>query len=152
MSQSFPLLGTNGLPQVLPIAGASDGYHTVIVAAAQAPSAGYVSVEYRTTATDSWRPLRRGENQLMTGGAAVIRLDGPINALRVTFVALVGGSGFVAALSSQPFPVHAADGLAAVVTQGYPEANVKLGVQYYARAAWPTADVIAPGTDQTAGA
>lgn len=146
MSQSFALQGSNGVPQVVVLPGAVDGYHTIVIAAAVAPSAGYVSVEYRTTATSTWRPLRLGENQLMTGGAVVIRIDGPINALRVTFFALVGGSGFLTAVSTSAFPVHAADGLAAIITQGYPEANVKLGVQFYARAAWPTADQIAAGT------
>lgn len=43
------------------------------------------------------------------------------------------------------FPPGAFIGLRALTVQFYPEANVKRGLQFFARAAWPLADTIDPG-------
>lgn len=46
------------------------------------------------------------------------------------------------------FPAGVFEGLRAITVQGYPEANVKRGSQFYLRATWPLADTIGAGTQR----
>lgn len=69
-------------------------------------------------------------------------------------VSLAGMTGFVTYRVNiwrtehdvQMIPDGAYSGTRALLTQGYNEANVKVGLQFYSRMAWPTADPIAAGT------
>lgn len=79
------------------------------------------------------------------------RFNGPANRVRIDLTGLTGYTTYSASVwrSSDPvdmIPDGAYSGLRALLSQGYNEANVKVGLQFYSRMAWPTADPIAAGT------
>jgi hypothetical protein len=144
MANSYPL-DLVATPQVVPLAGSPGPFHNIILAFDAAPTAGTALIEYRNLADPTWKPLSHANGITVTGNFFQARLDGSVAALRITFTGLVGGAGarIWDDISAQPSGLYA--GSAALITQPYTEANVKNGVQYYLRAAWPTADPIAVG-------
>jgi|GEM_PF-1200539 len=101
MSRNFPLQ-TSAEPQIIPIAGGESGFHRIFVAFATAPSGGYVSVEKRLLGSPYWMPIIGGENVPITSGEVSVFTDGTIGALRITFIALAGGTSPTLWLSSSP--------------------------------------------------
>lgn len=101
MSRNFPLL-TAADPQIIPIAGGESGFHRIFIAFASAPSSGFVSVEKRPLGSPYWMPIVGGENIDISAGEVSVFTDGAIGALRVTFIALSGGTSPILWLSSSP--------------------------------------------------
>lgn len=145
MANSYPL-DLVLTPQVVPLVGAPGPFHNIALAFDTAPSAGTVLIEYRNLADPVWRPLSHANGVTITSGYFQVRLDGSVAALRVTFSGLVGGAGARIWDDIRSDPAGLYTGLAAVTVQPYTEANVKNGLQYNLRAAWPLLDPIAAGT------
>jgi len=145
MARQFPLLSVN-TPQVLNVPGALTGYHQLIIAFATAPSAGTVLVEVQLLGATGWTSLQHLNGASITSGFLAARSEGPIANFRLTFTGLVGGTAPVLWVDTQAQPAGLFAGLAAITTQPYTEANVKNGLQYNLRAAWPLLDPIAAGT------
>jgi hypothetical protein len=101
MSRQFPLALTAS-PQVLPISGGELGFHKIFIGFGTAPVSGYVSVEKRQIGSSIWEPISGGENLPIVAGQATIYTDGAIGSLRVSFIALDGGSAAALWLSSEP--------------------------------------------------
>lgn len=101
MSRNFPLSLTS-TPQDLPIAGGVQGFHKIFITFGTAPSEGFVSVEKRLIGANNWMPIEGGENVDASTGEVAIYTDGPIAALRVSFIALDGGGAASLWLSSEP--------------------------------------------------
>ena len=101
MSRQFPLTLTAS-PQIVPISGGDLGFHKIFIGFSAAPTSGFVSVEKRVIGALDWLPINGGENVPIVAGQAVIYTDGVIAALRVTFIALDGGTAPILWLSSQP--------------------------------------------------
>lgn len=79
------------------------------------------------------------------------RFNGPAEFVRVDYSGVTGGVLVDTTVwrSAEPvdmIPDGAFSGSRGAITQGYNEANVKLGRQSYARIAWPLADPVAAGT------
>lgn len=101
MIRQFPI-NTSATPQVLPIPGGELGFHRIFIAFGSAPASGFVSVEKRVLGSQFWMPIDGGENVDISAGEVSILTDGAIGALRVTFIALSGGSSPILWLSSEP--------------------------------------------------
>lgn len=101
MSRNFPLQ-ISAEPQIIPISGGESGFHRIFIAFATAPSGGYVSVEKRLLGSPYWMPIIGGENVQITAGEVSVFTDGTIGALRISFIALTGGTNPVLWLSSSP--------------------------------------------------
>lgn len=136
-------LQLNNSPQVFPVPGGVSGSAQLLIQFGTAPSAGTVMVERRAPGQQAWTPLAKGTAKSITGGALSLRADGVLGSLRVTFTGLTGGADALLWVDTNPTPQGLFNGLAALTTQPYTEANVKNGVQFYARVAWPTTDPIA---------
>lgn len=79
------------------------------------------------------------------------RFNGPAEFVRVDYSGVTGGvlvdtTVWRTAESVDMIPDGAFSGSRGAITQGYNEANVKLGRQSHVRVAWPTADPIVAGT------
>lgn len=101
MSRQFPLTAADG-QQTIPVPGGETGYHRIFIAFASAPSAGFVSVEKRPLGSPYWMPIIGGENIDISTGEVSVFTDGAVGALRVTFIALSGGTSPILWLSSSP--------------------------------------------------
>lgn len=147
MANSYPL-DLVLTPQVVPLAGSPGPFHNIILAFDAAPTAGTALIEYRNLADPTWKPLSHANGITVAGNFFQARLDGSVAALRITFTGLVGGAGarIWDDISAQPSGLYA--GLSAITTQPYTEANVKNGLQYNIRSAWPLTDPIATGTSR----
>lgn len=108
---------------------------------------GTVQVETRPLGGGAWSPLAKASPASLASGFATLRVEGPVGALRLTFASPGSAQATVWAV-----PMDAPKGLytgsAAITTQPYTEANVKNGLQFYLRAAWPLADVIVAGASR----
>lgn len=112
------------------------GAKQVLMACASYPSAGTVTLEYRVDGDATWRKVPKATAIPLTG-PLVFYSYGPIATYRATLNGVVGGSGLVAwvtDIDAEGFPPLAFEGLRALTTQNYTEANVKNGVQYEASA------------------
>lgn len=138
-------LQLNNSPQIIPVPGGISGTAWLNLVFGTAPSAGTVTIERRAPGTQSWTPLAKATAVSVISGAVSIRVDGSIGSLRVTFTGLTGGDDASLWIDQNPLPVGLFNGLAAMTVQPYTEANVKNGLQYNLRAAWPLGDVIAAG-------
>jgi hypothetical protein len=143
MVTSNPLQLIN-TPQVFPVPGGISGSAQLLIQFETAPTAGTVTVERRAPGVAAWSPLAKGTAKSITSGALSLRIDGVVGSLRVTFTGLTGGAAPILWVDTNPTPQGLFNGLAAVTTQPYTEANVKNGVQFNLRAVWPLGDVIAP--------
>jgi hypothetical protein len=143
MVTSNPLQLIN-TPQVFPVPGGISGSAQLLIQFETAPTAGTVTVERRAPGVAAWSPLVKGTAKSITSGALSLRVDGVVGSLRVTFTGLTGGAAPILWVDTNPTPQGLFNGLAAVTTQPYTEANVKNGVQFNVRAVWPLGDVIAP--------
>lgn len=131
MATQFPLQASNG-QQIISIPGGAVGFHTANLAFTQAPSAGSVTIEARTIGSAIWVPVLKATNLSITSGEAAVQIDGILAAIRVTFSSLVGGASPVLWLSTGLSPQGLFEGLRAITTQSYTEANVKNGAQFSA--------------------
>ena len=125
-------------PQIFPVPGGISGSAQLFIQFGTAPSAGTVTVERRTPGQQSWTPLAKGTAKSITSGALSLRVDGSVGSLRVTFTGLTGGADAVLWVDTNPTPQGLFNGLAAATQQGYVEANVKNGVQFYIQHSIPT--------------
>lgn len=146
MANSYPL-DLVETPQVVPLAGSPGPFHNIVLSFNTPPSAGSVLIEYRNLADPTWQPVSHANGVVITSGFFQVRLDGSVAALRITFSGLSGGSGARVWDDVSALPNGLFGGEAALITQPYTEANVKNGVQYYLRAAWPASDPIAVGQE-----
>lgn len=101
MARQF-VLDTSATPQIIPIPGGESGFHRIFIAFASAPASGFVSVEKRPLGSPYWMPIIGGENVPITAGEVSVFTDGAIGALRVSFIALSGGTNPLLWLSSSP--------------------------------------------------
>lgn len=101
MARQF-VLDPSAAPQIIPISGGESGFHRIFIAFASAPSSGFVSVEKRPLGSPYWMPIIGGENVPITAGEVSVFTDGAIGALRVSFIALSGGTNPLLWLSSSP--------------------------------------------------
>lgn len=100
MSRQFPLSATDG-SQIIPIPGGESGYHRLFIAFSSAPVSGFVSIEKRPLGSPYWIPITGGENVSIVAGEVSIFTDGAIGALRVSFIALDGGTNPVLWLTTE---------------------------------------------------
>lgn len=116
--------------------------------------AGGVEIVPTGVATISVSPTRTGENfkTLYQSAKGQWSFDGPAARMRLS---LAGTNAVTARVtiwrgddSASGFPSGAFTGLRALTIQPYTEANVKNGLQFYARAVWPLADEIATLTSR----
>lgn len=101
MARQF-VLDTSASPQIIPISGGESGFHRIFIAFSSAPSSGFVSVEKRPLGSPYWVPIVGGENVDISAGEASVFTDGAIGALRISFIALTGGTNPLLWLSSSP--------------------------------------------------
>lgn len=115
-------------------------------------NAGGVEIQPTIAATISISRTMAGEDFRVIGASSSSQwtLEGPVGRLRVS---LTGTGATTAAVSvwrgddaGSGFPDGVFAGLRAITVQPYTEANVKNGLQFYARTAWPTSDTIAAGS------
>lgn len=130
--------------------GQFDGFHQLVFAYGTKPTAGTMSVFAKTTSSD-WMPVNEAMNLSMTGDTVLVSV-GNIDAYKFVISGLVGGTDLevhvndLAVWPGPGLPPGLFEGLRAITTQPYTEANVKNGLQFYLRASWPLLDPIAPGT------
>lgn len=124
-------------PQELVLPGGMYGAQQIVLTFGTNPSAGTASVEVMLAGGTSWIPLKKATGLPLTGAPYFIRSNNWINRVRVTLTGTVGGSdGWLWAQQTE-LPTGLFEGLAAITTQPYTEANVKNGLQFYVRAVWP---------------
>lgn len=131
------VLQLNNTPQIFPIPGGISGSAQLLIQFGTAPSAGTVTVERRPPGQLAWQPLAKGTAKSITSGSLGLRVDGVVGSLRVTFSGLIGGADALLWVDTNPTPQGLFNGLAAMTTQGYTEANVKNGLQFYLQYALP---------------
>lgn len=139
MSKNYPISLANG-SQVVSITGGAEGTNFVTLAFDTPPSAGTVKVESRAVGDDAWSVIS-GFNNVAATADKTIRVYGSVSQLRVTFAALVGGSGasiWFATAAGEGFPPMVFEGHRALNVQNYVESNVKLGIQFYIQVALPS--------------
>ena len=141
---SVPLV--NGtFDQELP--GAIPGYYQIVLSFVTRPSAGRLALFTRVGVDDDWIPVEDAQNIDLTSNRVAVAF-GAIQALRFVLSGVVGGAtltAWVSASGAWPgvgFPEGSFTGLRALTVQNYAEANVKRGLQYNLRAAWPLGDEI----------
>lgn len=143
----YPLNLVDG-QQIVPLPGGPLEPLQIVLACAAYPGAGTVTVEIEPAGSGGvWLPLYRSVGLPLQSPVILNGYGG--GRMRVTLAGIVGGSDLMAWIAKgvgQGFPDGAFVGLRALTVQPYTEANVKNGVQYYARAAWPLADPILAGT------
>lgn len=91
MARQFTLLSINGA-QIIPIPGGQSGSHTILLTFLVAPSAGTVTIEQQLVGSSSWSSIQLATAESISSGSIIVRSDGEIGALRVTFASLVGGT------------------------------------------------------------
>lgn len=148
-TKQYPLDAVNG-QQIIVNPGAGLEAQQIVLGWETYPTSGTATVEMQMAGSNVWVPLYRGNNLPLTAPIALAGWAG-VRAYRITVAGLVlgPGVGFSAWLATgvgEGFPSGAFVGLRALTIQPYTEANVKNGVQYYARAAWPLTDTIAAGS------
>ena len=125
--------------------GAPGTSQQLLVVCAEYPSAGTLSLAYRLAGSLDWVPVERGSNMDLSAGPAALEFYAAALEYRATISGVVGGSGlsvWLSQLEERGFPPGAFEGLRALTTQPYTEANVKNGLQFYFRAAWHLGEVI----------
>ena len=133
-------------PQEFPVRGTPNGLHELVLAFDTAPSAGTVVIEYSLLGDPTFITLFHANGKSVTSGYLSLRVDGALDRLRVTFTGLVGGVAPTLWVNTIEFPADIVSGVrGAMVVQPYTEVNVKHGLQFYARAAWPLSDTISAG-------
>lgn len=114
--------------------------------------AGGAEITPTGSAVISASPTLAGENFKTVSPSALGQwsFDGPCARLRVSLAGTNAVTAYVRVWRGDDarsgIPAGAFSGLRAMTVQFYPEANVKNGVQYNLRAAWPLSDVIPTGT------
>lgn len=83
---SFP--AANGA-QVAAISGGAVGYHSAVLSFATYPSAGTATIEYRLIGSTAWQSI---VSNVSVTAEVNLEFEGAINAIRVTFAGLVGGT------------------------------------------------------------
>lgn len=142
--QAIPL--ANG-QTVITIPGGSDGSQQVTISCVAYPSAGTIALEYQSPGnTSQWFTAYKGAARRFDA-QVVYDIKVPVSNYRVTLAAIAGGSGcaFAATDLNGQIPNGAFLGTRALVTQPYTEANVKNGLEFYLRVAYPSTDTIASG-------
>lgn len=126
------------------------GYHQLIIGGAL-PLTGRLRIEYQPPGSSLWLQVVEAE-QLNIAGPCIALAYGPVGAYRFTVTGVTGGGGeltvSVVSMEAWPgigMPPGLFTGLRAITAQPYTEANVKNGLQFYARAAWPQATQIPAG-------
>lgn len=148
--KQFPLTLANG-QQIISVYGAgfAGGAQQVVFAASgAAPGSGTIQLEYQLYGSTAWLLADHAE-QPASALPLAYPVYGNVQAYRVTKAGITGGSDlamFVSDVQPAGFPDGAFTGLRALTTQPYTEANVKNGLQFFVRAAWPLADSIAVST------
>ena len=130
--------------QIFVIPGGTKQNQQLIFACGAYPGAGTLTLEYQQVGSSLWLPGYHAQ-MLSLAAPLVLETDGGIARYRVTLAGIVGGADLEAWLVDnvgQAFPPGSFTGFRALTTQPYTEANVKRGVQFYARAAWPLGAVI----------
>lgn len=149
ITQSVALDLVNG-QQVFPVPGAGAGMTQQLVFTCDVyPAAGTLTLEYQLMGVGAWQPVYKGF-ALPLNAPIVLAAEGAVGAFRVALAGLgAGGSNLRVWAGSAPaglgFPSGAFVGLRALTVQPYTEANVKNGVQFYARANYPLATPIPTG-------
>lgn len=92
---SFP--ATNGA-QVSAITGGMIGYHSAVLSFATYPSAGTATIEYRIIGSNAWLPIVAN---VSVTAELPLEFEGAVNAIRITFSGLVGGTAPKMWISSQ---------------------------------------------------
>lgn len=130
-----------------PIAGGSSGSQQLTLSCATYPSAGNVTLEYLAPGNPVWQTAYKGASQRFSG-AIVYDIKTAVSSYRLTFSGLTGGSGCTLGITDLvgDIPSGAFLGTRGIITQPYTEANVKNGLEFYLRVAYPAADPIADGT------
>jgi hypothetical protein len=123
--------------QEIVILGGVNGSAQITVNFGTAPSAGAVSIATKAPGAKIWKPLQKAVAVSITSGLLVVRADGPVERVRVTFAGLVGGADPVAWIAQDETPDGLFDGLAAMCTDTYVGFNVKNGLQFYIQHALP---------------
>lgn len=141
-------LNLGNAPQVMPLAGGMFGAQQLVLTFGVLPSGGTVTIEVMPVGGTQWLAIKKSINLPVSGAPYFIRSAGWINQVRVTFNGVVGGSDAWLWAEQVELPPGLFEGFAAITTQPYTEANVKNGVQFNLRAAWPLTDVIATGTSR----
>lgn len=147
-TKQYALQAVNG-QQIIVSPGAPLEAQQIVLAWDTYPTGGTATVEMQMAGSNVWLPLYKGNNLPLTAPIALAAWAG-VARYRITVAGLVlgPGVGFAAWLATgvgEGFPSGAFVGLRALTVQPYSEANVKNGVQYYARAAWPASDPIVTG-------
>jgi len=138
----FPVILSNG-EQVFAVPGGSLGAQQLTIACTTYPSAGTALIEYRSPGNTAWQTAYKGAATALTV-ERVMYVGDVASQFRVTLEGVVGGAGATFAVSdlATAVPPGAWEGTRGLIVQPYTEANVKNGMQYYLRAAWPLTDVI----------
>lgn len=144
MPLSFPLSLTT-TPQECALAGGMYGAQQIVLTFAQNPTSGTATVEVLPVGGASWVTLTKAVNLPLAGAPYFIRSAGWVSQVRVTFSSPVGGSGALLWVEKSLLPLALFEGLSAITTQPYTEANVKNGLQFYIRAVWPKGGEIPAG-------
>jgi len=145
MPVNFPL-NTSNTPQECPLAGGMFGAEQLVLTFGTTPSSGAVTVEVMPVGGTTWQALAKATNLPASGAPYFIRTSGFISAARVTFNNLVGAVSPLLWAQQLSFPPGLYEGLSAITTQPYTEANVKNGLQFYVRAVWPKGGEIPAST------
>lgn len=143
MTKVYPI-NTGLTTQTVTLPGAPGGSLKCYLSFSTAPTGGTVTAEYRLSGGD-WQPVAHVQGYDATEQVIPFRLDGPVAAVRLSLSGLSGASSASLIVDRQFMPVDSFNGLAAIVTQPYTEANVKNGLEYYIRSVWPLTDTIASG-------
>lgn len=134
---SIPLVNGQYIRSVEQIGLLTKPYHQVGFSYDSAPSAGTISVEYRTVTDGDWR-LIKGLNGVAISTLLQIPFFGIVDAYRFTIAGVSGGSNLRAEVLDTDvwmgpgFPEGVFDGNRAITQQNYIEANVKNGLEYEA--------------------
>ncbi|WAX22810.1 hypothetical protein MAJJADAN_00048 [Pseudomonas phage Amjad_SA] len=141
---SFPLALTN-TSQIFSLAGGMVGAQQIVLTFTANPSAGTAKIEVLPVGSTSWVTLQKALALPLNAAPYFIRSAGWISAVRVTLAGVTGGAGGLLWVQQSEIPVGTFEGLAAITTQPYTEANVKNGLQFYIRAVWPKTETIPSG-------
>ena len=132
-------------PQFLALPGGMYGAQQLVLSFSQVPTSGTFSIQVLPVGSSEWVPLSKATNLPASGAPYFIRSAGWIGRVRIKFDGVVGGAGGVLWAEQIELPSGLFEGLAAITTQPYTEANVKNGLQFYIRAVWPKGQTIPAG-------
>lgn len=139
------LLALTNTAQVFSLAGGMIGAQQIVLTFATNPGAGTAKIEVLPVGGSSWVTLQKALSLPLNAAPYFVRSSGWISAIRVTLAGVTGGSGGLLWVQQSEIPVGTFEGLSAITTQPYTEANVKNGLQFYIRAAWPKGGEIPAG-------